>query len=151
MKALTLKHPWAFAVARRRKDVENRVWRPHPGQLRPGEWFALHGGVVPKGDSLEEAEDDLDSLRRRGLTPGGLTLADATLPGLFAAARFAGCVTASPSPWFNGPHGWAWSELVVLPEPVPCRGAQGLWDIPAEALALFVARVSAADAEGGAP
>lgn len=31
------------------------------------------------------------------------------------------------SPWFVGPNGWVLSDVVRLPEPVPCRGQQGLW------------------------
>jgi len=43
-----------------------------------------------------------------------------------------GVVTESADPWFVGPFGWVLSDVVVLPAPVPCRGAQGLWEVPAD-------------------
>lgn len=34
------------------------------------------------------------------------------------------------SPWFFGPFGWALDEIRPLAEPVPCKGALGLWRVP---------------------
>lgn len=131
MFALTLRHPWAYAIARLGKDVENREWPPPPEQLKDGDWFALHGGIPPaKGRRLNECLADLDRLKAAALAPDGLGVDEAVLPGVFAVAKFAGCVGASDSPWFAGPVGWTWSELVVLPEPVACWGAQKLWELP---------------------
>jgi hypothetical protein len=31
--------------------------------------------------------------------------------------------------WFFGPYGWLLSDLVRLPEPVPCIGALSLWKL----------------------
>lgn len=38
-------------------------------------------------------------------------------------------------PWWRGPWGWLWSnepgeEPLLLPEPIPMRGQQGLWRLP---------------------
>ena len=51
-----------------------------------------------------------------------------TLPG---ARDLAG----SPGPWFVGPCGWVLADVVTLAEPVPCKGAQGLWTVPPDVLA----------------
>jgi len=34
------------------------------------------------------------------------------------------------SQWYHGPHGWVMRDRILLPEPVPCCGAQGLWNVP---------------------
>ncbi len=33
-------------------------------------------------------------------------------------------------PWFVGPVGWHIRDVLALPSPIPCRGAQGLWNVP---------------------
>ncbi len=33
-------------------------------------------------------------------------------------------------PWWRGPWGWLLEEAVLLPEPIPMRGQQGLWRLP---------------------
>lgn len=57
--------------------------------------------------------------------------------GVVAVCRYGGFVTVTqdmtadePDPWFEGPYGWRLDGLFVLPDPVPCKGAQGLWDLP---------------------
>lgn len=32
--------------------------------------------------------------------------------------------------WYQGPYGWVVLNRVALPEPILCRGAQGLWRLP---------------------
>ncbi len=39
------------------------------------------------------------------------------------------------SEWFFGPFGWILQDVVALAKPVPCRGAQGLWQPPADVAA----------------
>jgi hypothetical protein len=136
MKALTLRHPWAWCVARAGKDIENRTWCPGAA-LHAGEWFAIHGGVIPRGTSKawREFEDDFLSVVRRGLVPPGTALSQTLTPGVVCVVRFGGTVRSSPSPWFCGPVGWKLLERFALPEPVEIKGGRGLWDLPADALA----------------
>lgn len=128
-----------YAINHLGKDVENRTW-PAPKWLI-GQWFAIHGGAEPKGATLREARQDLESLQARGLAPASLTLAETITPGIVSVAKLDRCFEdsdddpLSESPWFSGPFGWVWLELVGLPEPVPCRGALGLWDVPQDVLA----------------
>lgn len=51
------------------------------------------------------------------------------MPGADKAAL----VKAARSPWFVGSLGWILTDVVVLPEPVPCPGAQRLWCLPPDA------------------
>jgi hypothetical protein len=60
--------------------------------------------------------------------------------GICAVATFGGTVRESDSPWFCGPVGWVMTDVLVLPEAVPCKGAQGLWNVPDDALAKMRAQ-----------
>lgn len=131
MLALTLRHPFAWAIVVLGKDVENRTWEPR--QLKVGDYFAIHGGVAPTSrPALEAVLDVARELALKFPIPQGqgTTLADAIRPGIVAVCRFGGTVTESSSYWFQGPIGWVLAERFVLPEPVPCKGAQGLWTLP---------------------
>lgn len=33
-------------------------------------------------------------------------------------------------PWASGPECWVLADVRALAEPIPCRGAQGLWRVP---------------------
>lgn len=53
MRCLTLRHPWAFAVAFLSKDVENREWDDRLAELmgihaQVGQRIAIHGGAAPE-------------------------------------------------------------------------------------------------------
>ena len=130
MKALTLKHPWPWAICCMGKRIENRTWSP---SLRIGERFAIHGGKFPKGyDLLDVADIATQLLGIHGIPKGvkDVVLADVIMAGIVATAVFGGILYHSDDPWFEGPKGWVLRDVIVLPEPIPCRGAQGLWDVP---------------------
>jgi hypothetical protein len=145
MKAITLRHPWPFAIINLGKRIENRTWAP---SLRIGEKFAIHGGKFPvqpdgicKGAANQEYWDDihetLRSLAQGGLIDGAMKVTIRMLQetvGICAVATYGGTVRESDSPWFCGPVGWVITDVLALPAAVPCRGAQGLWDVPADAL-----------------
>lgn len=140
MMALTLKHPWPFAIARLGKRVENRGWKPANELV--GRVIALHGGKHVDASSKPQQER-AELARAWGWILGcGLgagvepTLENLILEGIFAVARYGGAVhmrsddPLTRDPWFEGVYGWKLEDLVVLPEPIPCRGAQGLWRVP---------------------
>ena len=54
---------------------------------------------------------------------------------IVAVVRVVEVARTSTSPWAV-PGLWAWrfDDLVVLPQPVPARGSQGLWIVPTEIL-----------------
>ena len=137
MKALTLRHPWPWAIANG-KPVENRKWEPPASLLRPGDWLAFHGGKSPAGMALAEAATDYQWIIDRGLLkPAGGLLSQLISPyasAIFAVVHYTGVVTKHDSRWFFGPFGWCWDKIIILPTPVPCRGAQKLWDVPADVL-----------------
>ncbi len=165
--ALTLWPEWAYAVAKLGKDVENRSWAPPPYVFRKR--IAIHGGTSIGGRSSAKtgfaltavrAMTDVaeicghDQARLRSITPGVISEEGC---GIVAIATIAG-VWRSPQPerWYVGDnlHGWLLEDVIALPRPVKCSGAQGLWRIPPDVLArvreqLAVAmRTQAAQASG---
>ena len=155
---MTLTHPWPWTFVElaeeTAKRVENRSWPPPRALL--GQYIALHGGKVPSGAKLAEARADAlyihntileDETGDPDMTASDLPdsdLLDMCIPGIFAVARLARVVTSSDSPWFFGPFGWELEELVRIEPPVPHIGAQGLWDVQPDTLALVRERYKAA-------
>jgi len=127
VKAITLKRPWTWAILHGGKDIENRFWKPSqplPFQL------AIHVGLGfdPLADAYIYDQcgryPDSHSVFR------GSIIAVVTVHHLIAPAR-------NPVTKWHMPEQWGWmlKDLAILPEPVPCRGALSLWDIPADVLA----------------
>lgn len=132
MKALTLWQPWAWAICHLKKDVENRAWRPPDNLI--GKRLAIHAGKRLD----EQAASDIRVMVRASSMLG---LPDVphefTHGAIVATVRLAGFFDPENEPvgWHNkGSYGWFLDELIVLPEPVPCRGAQGLWNVPQDVL-----------------
>ena len=60
MRALTVRQPWAWAIAEGYKDIENRSWYP---RLEPGEVFAIHAGcAAPDWDDVERVTKLVEAL-----------------------------------------------------------------------------------------
>ena len=151
MKALTLWRPWPYAIFHLppgvAKRVENRSWVPPLGLI--GHRIAIHAGKVMDQEAGA-------FIKRRAVTAGhrehlfsmdgpardeGI-IGTATLlgvlgedygssGGVIAGSRGA-LSSAQIMPWFFGPYGWLLDDVRALPEPIPCKGRQGLWDVPAE-------------------
>jgi len=130
--ALTLLHPWPFAVVHLGKRIENRRWRP---SLSAGMWYAIHGGKAPSAKDVQKLIPYVEMLHRRNAPNESapfVTSANCCLTGIVALAKHGGCVKESADPWFDGaPYiGWKMDDLFILEQPIPCRGAQGLWRVP---------------------
>jgi hypothetical protein len=141
MKAITLRHPWPWAVCCLGKDVENRTWIP---SMKIGERFAIHGGRWPipdDGVSRSNADNDYANticMTVKQLADAGLCkINPVTLAmirpycGIVALATFGGITRdIADSPWHGGHLAWWLREVQVLCQPIAIRGAQGLWVIP---------------------
>lgn len=142
MQALTLRHPWPWAVRELGKDVENRSWAP---KMEVGTRFAIHAGRSPElGNSKyqEEIRHALSWMRMNGLDPK-FEAPRLWSGAVIAVATFDGAVTHSISPWFAGPFGWKLKDVVKI-EPVACRGAQRLWKLPTGIVELVMEQLRAA-------
>ena len=120
MKAMTIKQPWVHAILHEGKDIENRSWqRTFRG------WMAIHASGQPKRDAA---------------FPGRLhvpDLASLDYSAICGIARVVDIVTKSRSKWFWQPDdgsinfGWVLADVSPLKKPIPCKGALGLWELPA--------------------
>jgi hypothetical protein len=170
---LTVRQPWHWALtcdqpdASLRKPVENRTWTTrHRGSV----W--LHAGARSRWDPdgasfplLRSAWDryvcsiagwpglpssDVELGRRTTLMPFG---AVAALAKLAACHRDSDCDREVNdfarvewcSPWaMPDQYHWEFTEVIALPEPVPCKGSLGLWYLPPEVEAAVREQIGAA-------
>lgn len=158
LQALTTAQPWPrmFLLDDGPKDTENRTWPTPPGLV--GKPLALHGGRLPKSkadfvqvrealtwvnDMVWDGEEDPESWLDDD------QVLNLCVSGIFAIVTLQPSVATLDSPWFVGPHGWVWSEFTPI-EPVPCKGAQGLWKVEGEVLEQVRAAYRAAKARPAA-
>lgn len=143
LRALTVRPPWAQAIAFGGKAVENRTWPTayrslvaiHAGRsidwaASPAAWRAAGVGEYRRG---------MDRHPWRPLGSGTIiavaTLADChdsvecMLPAASATRGATGC-----SPWAaRGQWHWELADIQPLAEHVQCKGALGLWRLPEDA------------------
>lgn len=130
MKALTLHQPWAWAIAHADKRIENRSWRP-PASI-VGKRIAIHAGLKLDRFAADDLADDF----------GLVVPADIVRGAVVAVATVSGCSTMYIDRWHvPGQIGWRLQDVVTLAEPVRCRGAQGLWNLPPQVLAAVEAQL----------
>lgn len=131
MKALTICQPYAELIVRGTKRVENRTWpTSYRGPL-----------LIHAGKSREWLTDDGPNLDPR--ENYGIPLEQMTFGAFIGSASMIDCVKYSDVldgkyrdkyPWLtehehaSGPWCWVMERMVRLANPVPWRGAQGLWD-----------------------
>jgi hypothetical protein len=148
LQALTLRQPWAHYVVRGPKRIENRSWAP-PRSLVGGD-LAIHAGKHCDVDEIAAIIDEVKARTVAGrVAPGsiqGTKVRDLPFGAVVGVARVTGYVTASNDPWFEGPFGWTLDDVVAI-EPVPCKGAQGLFALPPDVLATVRERYRVARAE----
>ena len=134
MKALTLWRPWPWAIFHApdsmRKTIENRPWKPWASII--GKRIALHAGKHFDSDGAEM----ICSIA--GLHPDGRPPPHWDDEGIIGTAVILRYFTSdfdiipAQQQWWSGPFAWALGEIQTLPNPILCRGSQGLWDLPAE-------------------
>lgn len=141
LKALTLWRPWPAAIIHGGKRVENRTWTPPREML--GQDIAIHAGLRVDDGAVRAVR--FSGSVGADLLPGPTGIVavvrlvgwidERTHPRTCAgvSAEDARCVANSV--WFDGPVGWVIDTVRPLAEPVPCRGAQGLWTVPDEVAA----------------
>lgn len=138
MKALTIHEPFAWAIAAGHKPVENRTWETkHRGPL------AIHASKqkpdpedidfvtdcafgAPELD-IPQAEWDAHRARIVAALRPGCVLAVAMVERMIDSADL---LPKKKREWFCGPVAWLLdADVRRLREPLPVKGAQGLWDL----------------------
>lgn len=112
MKALSVKQPWAYLLVAGLKDVENRSWSTsYRGTL------LIHASLRPDHGAVR--------LLRSGLLAGRAQLDCGSLIG---AVQLVDVIKTSRSDWAEkGCYHWLIEEPELFEEPIPMRGALGLW------------------------
>lgn len=154
-RAISLKQPWAWAVFNAGKNIENRTWWT---EYRGPIWIASSAQVtrtdyqvashIIERISGVRPPDSRDVVY--GAILGRATVSDCILPGGHVAtsrpAKNWPAGTAKP-PESGGPHplqpakwhfpeqfGYVLDDLHALATPVPCKGLQRFWRVPADVL-----------------
>jgi len=109
---LSVRQPWAWAIAEGGKDIENRDWETG---------FRGRVGLHVSKTNDPAAYVNFQELRERmpdiPAAPEGLPVG-----AIIGSIEIVDCVTESFSPWFFGPFGFVLQGYRALPEPMPCRG-----------------------------
>ncbi len=130
MRALTLKQPWLYAIEHLGKRVENRSWAI-PKNLRD-HWIALHAGKANEhAEWRAVSRIDRNVIPRQKVVFGAVTSV-AKFGQFLVTAEHPYALNMRQQKWFIGPYGWVIFELVLLKEPLPCRGMLGLWTVPGD-------------------
>jgi hypothetical protein len=116
---LSLKQPWAWAVATGRKRVENRTWSTR-----------YRGSVYIHASSKFDRDAAEWLTREVRLTPPD----DLTQSAIVAVADLTAIVTrreaARFGKWFFGPYGFVLTNTQALTRPVSVKGKLGLSRVP---------------------
>ena len=134
MKALSIRQPWLWAIMHAGKRIENRDW--YCGYRGP---ILLHASRYYNGQEFwDVVSEDILPLVPAGQTPPFVTVRMLQQTGghLLARANVVDCLRPGGTPpagqeaWYTGAFGIVLANVEALPEPVPCRGALGLFDVP---------------------
>lgn len=136
MMCLSLWQPWASAIALGRKRIETRHWSTrYRGPL------LIHAAKRWTAEEREFVADMIDD----GFLPPDFVLPP-PLGALVAVSRLVDVrpteqavrtLAADERVWGNyaeGRFAWILDDVVALPEPIALKGAQGLFDVPANVL-----------------
>lgn len=130
MKALTICQPYAELIACGDKRVENREWfTSYRGPL------LIHAGKSRSWLDGETDEELAEAFGRK--VEFGAIVARSVLVGCFHIDRIQAGEYDAQFPWLkthqhaNGTWCWVLEDVERLAEPIPYKGAQGLWDYSA--------------------
>lgn len=155
MRGLSLYQPWATLVAVGAKRIETRAWGTdyrgpvaiHATRLFPDDAILMcrqqpfrtalvRAGVAVPADLPRGAVLAVAHLHRVGRithrSDGGIYVHGHDLPESEQEIAF--------GDYTPGRFGWVFTNIRALPEAVTWRGAQGLWNVPDELLALIEGR-----------
>ena len=133
LRALSVQHPWAAAIAYGTKRAENRTWAAPRWAI--GQTIAIHASKKPDIAARPPAGESWPVDRKMHL---GAVIAVAELAGchhsddcMLRTVTIASPGRPSCSVWaVSGQYHWLLTDVRPLAEPVPCRGALGLWRLP---------------------
>jgi hypothetical protein len=131
LKAISLHQPWAWALFHG-KDIENRSWKTnYRGDL------LIHASKIfdYKGYSwIVKNKHLIDDSRIVKLTNNfrDFNINNFNFCCIIGRVTVVDCVVSSPSPWFFGPYGFVLENPIEFTNPIPFRGQQRFFNVPAE-------------------
>lgn len=138
MKAISLWQPWATLIALEAKRIETRHWQA-PAWLS-GQRIAIHAAKRESELWLCGEDYFADALNCTAdeLPLGAIVctaMLDRSVPMTFEG--IAQLVRQCPAEhafgnYAVGRYAWIFRDVVSMPEPVPFRGRQGIFDVPDE-------------------
>jgi hypothetical protein len=149
IKGLSLWRPWPWAILHAGKRVENRSWKPPVNMI--GQYLALHAAQKWDADGYgsitEITRNGVPALHEHpaGVIVGVARLSHAIHEDDFDTFNDPASLPEDQRAWFFGPWGWMLDNVIAI-EPVHCKGAQGLWPLPPDVLALVRGRYANAHA-----
>ncbi|MEU1663636.1 hypothetical protein ABZ547_08470 [Streptomyces sparsogenes] len=128
MRALTIRQPWAGAIAHQSKRVENRSWKL-PSKHH-GARILIHAGAQ---------RDKQAQVYGEHLDVYSAIVAVATITGCHWSNEWQCC-----GYWaFEKAYHWTLADVVALPEPVGATGALGFWTPKGDVLAAVETQLQA--------
>lgn len=140
MKAITLWPEWLWVIRNLGKRVENRTWRlSNSHTFKP---ILLHAGKRVGGGKVE---DGLYWVYQTALYNGYecvafsdalkfedkvLRISDLDYGKIVGVTAFSCCDRCSGKWSIDGQWHWRMMYAKFFDNPVPCRGAQGFWEVP---------------------
>lgn len=151
MKAISLWQPWATAMAIGLKQIETRHWRHNYRGL-----IAIHAAKRWTREEREFSADmaELHNEGRLALPPLGAIVATGFIVGIEPTETLLPKISETEEMFGNyGPNrfGWIFRDIVSLPEPVPCKGAQGFFEVPDDLSAITLERTAEIQQASPAP
>ncbi len=138
MKAFTINLPWAWAIFRVGKDIENRTWRTHyrgPLLIHAGQSAAWYKDVSEWWPD-ETRPPELPLLPLPRLPP----LADLPRSAIVGVVDLVDCIAADDyegdSMWCgDDAYYWLLARPRIFEEPIPYKGSLSIWNVPDEVVA----------------
>jgi len=127
-RGLTIRQPWAGAIAHQTKRVENRSWKL-PAKHH-GARILIHAGAQPDRDAIVYG-DHLDVY--------SAVVAIATVNDCHWSEDGTCC-----GPWgFDRTYHWTLTDVIALDQPIPAKGRLGIWTPDSNLLAAVHAQIPA--------
>lgn len=115
LRALTIRQPWAGAIAYQTKRVENRTWKL--SAKHHGARILIHAGAQRDRHAQVYGEH---------LDVYSAVVAVATITGCHWSEEWQCC-----GYWaFENAYHWTLDDVIALPEPIPASGRLGIWTPP---------------------
>lgn len=129
MKALTIRQPWASLILCGGKDIENRDWQTSYRGI-----VAVHSSAKMSRVDMEDACDVMQGFVPR-FSRTRFQQDQFPTGAILGTVEIVDCVSNSDSPWFFGKYGFVLENAVAFPQPIPCKGALGFWEVSADLVA----------------